>query len=100
VAPGVSCKLLETDPERGRVSMLVRLAPGTGYPPHRHAAVEELYLLYGELIVDDKTYHPGDYRRAEAGTVDHRVSSETGCTCLLMTSLHDAILLGNPLPSV
>jgi len=37
VAPGISCKLLATDTEQDRVSMLVRLAPGAAYPPHRHA---------------------------------------------------------------
>jgi anti-sigma factor ChrR (cupin superfamily) len=80
VAPGITVKLLATDTERGRVSMLVRLAPGVDYPPHRHAAVEELHLLDGELMIDDKKLYPGDYVRAEAGTVDHRVWSETGCT--------------------
>jgi anti-sigma factor RsiW len=34
VAPGISCKLLATDEETHRVSMLVRLAPGVDYPPH------------------------------------------------------------------
>jgi len=91
-APGISVKLLATDDEKDRVSMLVRLAPGTDYPPHRHAGVEELHLLSGELIVDDKTLHAGDYIHAEADTVDHRVWSETGCTCVLMTSTKDAIL--------
>jgi anti-sigma factor ChrR (cupin superfamily) len=92
VAPGISCKLLATDAEKKRVSMLVRLAPGTDYPPHRHDGVEELHLLQGELIVDDRKFRPGDYRRAEAGSVDHRVWSETGCTCVLITSIDDAIL--------
>lgn len=92
VAPGIACKLLATDTETNRVSMLVRLAPGTDYPPHRHAGVEELYMLDGELIVDDRTYHPGEYRRAEAGAVDHRVWSETGCTCVLITSFRDVML--------
>src|SRR5690242_21554504 len=35
--PGISCQLLATDTEKERVSMLVRLAPGAEYPPHRHA---------------------------------------------------------------
>ena len=89
---GIFCKVLATDTERDRVSMLVRLAPGTDYPPHRHDGIEELHMLDGVLIVDDTTYHPGDYRRAEPGTVDHRVWSETGCTCVLVTSFRDAIL--------
>jgi anti-sigma factor ChrR (cupin superfamily) len=92
VAPGISCQLLATDTEKTRVSMLVRLAPGTDYPPHRHAGVEELHLLYGELMIDDKKLYPGDYIRAEADSVDHRVWSETGCTCVLLTSTKDVIL--------
>lgn len=96
-APGISCQLLATDTEKHRVSMLVRLAPGIDYPPHRHAGLEELYMLDGELIVDDERFRPGDYRRAEAGAIDHRVWSETGCTCVLITSYHDAILSGDSL---
>ena len=92
VAPGIACKLLATDKEKNRVSMLVRLAPGTDYPPHRHDGIEEIHMLHGELIVDDQTFYPGDYRRAEPGSVDRRVWSETGCTCVLVTSFQDAIL--------
>src|SRR5260370_29837446 len=92
VAPGISCQLLATDAEKNRVSMLVRLAPGTDYPPHLHAGVEELHLLHGELMIDDNKLYPGDYSRAEADSVDHRVWRETGCTCVLLTSYKDVIL--------
>jgi len=91
-APGISCKLLATDTENYRVSMLVRLAPGTEYPPHRHGGLEELHLLQGELMIGDRKLYPGDYNRAELGSVDHRVWSETGCTCVLMTSYRDTLL--------
>jgi anti-sigma factor ChrR (cupin superfamily) len=91
VAPGISCKLLATDAERHRISMLVRLAPGTDYPPHRHAGVEELHLLNGELWIDDRKLYPGEYSRAEPGTSDARVWSETGCTCVLVTSTRDEL---------
>ena len=90
-APGISVKLLATDTEQDRVSMLVRLAPGVAYPPHRHAGVEELYLLDGELMIDDKKLYPGDYNRAEPGTADQRVWSESGCTCVLLTSNRDVL---------
>ena len=91
VAPGISCKLLATDTEKHVVSMLVRLAPGGEYPPHSHAGVEELHLLDGELWIDDRKLHPGDYNRAEPGTGDKRVWSETGCTCVLITSTKDIL---------
>jgi anti-sigma factor ChrR (cupin superfamily) len=90
-SPGIFCKLLATDWERDRVSMLVRLAPGVAYPPHSHAGVEELHLLDGELWIDDLKLGPGDYNRAEAGTTDRRVWSETGCTCVLITSPRDVL---------
>jgi quercetin dioxygenase-like cupin family protein len=90
-APGIACKLLAIDTEKNRLSMLVRLAPGTDYPPHRHAGVEELHLLHGELMINDKKLYPGDYIRVEAGSVDHRVWSETGCTCVLLTSTKDVL---------
>lgn len=91
VAPGIFCKLLASDTETHRVSMLVRLLPGVDYPPHTHAGVEELHLLDGELWIDDRKLYPGDYNRAEPGTGDKRVWSETGCTCVLITSTQDAL---------
>jgi anti-sigma factor ChrR (cupin superfamily) len=90
VGPGLSCKVLATDSERQRASMLVRLEPGAEYPPHVHAGVEELHLLYGELWIGDRKLSPGDYNRAEPGTSDRRVWSQTGCTCVLITSTRDA----------
>jgi quercetin dioxygenase-like cupin family protein len=91
VAPGISCKLLATDAEQHTVSMLVRLAPGADYPPHTHAGTEELHLLDGELWIDDRKLYPGDFNRAERGTSDSRVWSETGCTCVLVTSTRDVL---------
>ena len=92
VAPGIECKLLATDTERHRVSMLVRLAPGARYPAHTHADVEELHLLDGELWIDERKLFPGDYNYGAPGAGDERVWSETGCTCLLVTSTKDIVL--------
>jgi len=91
VALGIECKLLATDTERNRVSMLVRLAPGASYPSHTHAGVEELHLLAGELWIDERKLFPGDYNHATPGTGDKRVWSETGCTCVLITSTKDIL---------
>jgi anti-sigma factor ChrR (cupin superfamily) len=91
VAPGISVKILAQDDVTHIVSMLVRLEPHTYYPPHRHAAVEELHLLDGELWIEDRKLYPGDYNRGEPGTSDQRVYSETGCTCVLITSVRDVL---------
>jgi anti-sigma factor ChrR (cupin superfamily) len=91
VAPGIECKLLATDTERHRVSMLVRLAPGARYPAHTHAGVEELHLLEGELWIDGRKLVSGDYNYGAPGASDEQVWSETGCTCVLVTSTKDVL---------
>jgi anti-sigma factor ChrR (cupin superfamily) len=92
VAPGISVKMLANDEERHMVSMLVRLVPGGAYPAHTHSGVEELHLLDGELWIDDRMLYPGEYYRAEPGSGDRRVWSETGCTCVLITSTKDVLV--------
>jgi len=91
VAPGITVKLLSADSRAQMVSMLVRLVPRGEYPGHTHAGREELHLLEGELWIDERKLHPGDYNRAEAGTGDRRVWSETGCMCVLITSTQDQL---------
>jgi anti-sigma factor ChrR (cupin superfamily) len=91
VAPGIECKLLATDTETHRVSMLVRLAPGASYPAHTHAGTEELHLLDGELWIDERKLLPGDYNHGAPGVGDERVWSETGCTCVLITNTKDTL---------
>jgi anti-sigma factor ChrR (cupin superfamily) len=91
VAPGIECKLLADDAEKHRVSMMVRLAPGASYPPHTHAGVEELHLLDGELWINGRKLVPGDYNYGAPGALDESVWSETGCTCVLVTSTDDLL---------
>jgi quercetin dioxygenase-like cupin family protein len=91
VAPGIECKLLATDAERHRISMLVRLAAGARYPAHTHAGLEELHLLDGELWIDGDRLVPGDYNHGAPGAGDELVWSGTGCTCLLVTSTKDVL---------
>jgi anti-sigma factor ChrR (cupin superfamily) len=91
VASGIECKLLATDAEKHTVSMLVRLAPGASYPAHTHAGVEELHLLDGELWIDGRKLTAGDYNYGAPGAGDERVWTETGCTCVLITSTKDML---------
>ena len=95
VGSGIYYKILATDAVRNRLTMLVRLAPGAAYPPHRHAGDEILHLLHGELWIDDRKLYAGDYNRSEMGTTDQRVWSETGCTCVLITSPQDVLLVND-----
>lgn len=91
VAAGIECKILAADDASHRISLLVRLAPGASYPAHTHADVEELHLLDGELWIDERKLVPGDYNFGAPGASDQRVWSETGCTCVLVTSAKDIL---------
>ncbi len=91
VAPGIFCKILATDTERDRVTMLVRLLAGVSYPPHSQAGIVELHLLDGELWIEDRLLYAGDYNYGSPGASDTRVYSETGCTCVLITSPSDTL---------
>ena len=91
VAPGIECKLFAVDTERHRVSMLVRLEPGARYPAHTHAGVEHIHLLSNELWIDDRKLFPGKYNYGALGASDESVWSETGCTCVLITSTKDRL---------
>ena len=93
--PGIFCKVLAVDSVTDRVSLLVRLMARTDYPSHEHADTEELHLIDGELWINDLKLFAGAYHRAEAGSVDHRVWSESGCTCVLITSMRDRLNAGS-----
>src|SRR5262245_17703317 len=87
-APGVEARRLHVDRSRNTATMLVRMAPGTSYPAHRHGGREECFVLSGDLRVGDQlVMHSGDYQRAELGSVHPVQSTENGCLLLLVSSL-------------
>lgn len=92
IAPGVMAKLLSFDPASGRATTVLRFAPGTSYAPHRHTAVEELYVLEGGCSIAGREMTVGDYHRAEAGTVHHDTSTDEGCLLLAISSPQNEML--------
>jgi len=47
--------------------------------------------LSGELWIDGRKLVPGDYNYGAPGAADESVWSETGCTCVLITSTRDTL---------
>jgi len=89
--PGVHVKPLSVDPARRYVTMLVRMDPGSSYPGHLHAGVEECFVLEGELRVGEEVLRRGDYQRAEEGS-EHGVQwTEKGCLLLIVSSQDDEL---------
>ena len=90
--PGVFAKKLAVDHERRCTTMLIRMEPGTSYPSHRHAGIEQCFVLEGTLQVGGETLHAGDYQQASADSTHGVQSTEEGCLLLIVSSQDDELL--------
>ncbi|MDX2272961.1 MAG: cupin domain-containing protein [Cyanobacteriota bacterium] len=89
--PGVVVAILHEDPQRRQRTALLKAAPGSHYPWHRHAGVEEILMLEGSLVVGEQVFRAGDYLRSDPGSV-HGPHTEEGCLFLVRTSMDDQML--------
>jgi anti-sigma factor ChrR (cupin superfamily) len=84
LAPGVERKILWQAGDA--CSSMIRLQPGTSFPPHRHPMDEECVILEGSLrIGPDLLLVPGDFHVGLQGERHDTVSTETGVLCFLRT---------------
>jgi quercetin dioxygenase-like cupin family protein len=86
--PGVEVSIFYTDPVKRKLSGLFKAEPGMQYPWHRHAEVEEIYMLSGDLIIGEQVYGAGDYIRSHPGSI-HNPRTSTGCMFFFHTSMDD-----------
>lgn len=90
--PGVWVKQLYADPERDSVTMLIRMEPGSQYPPHRHGGPEQCLVLEGDLRVGDLVLRAGDFQCAPFRSTHEVSRTENGCLLLIVCSQHDELL--------
>ena len=90
--PGIFAKILNMDAERGRVTALVRLAPGSRYAAHRHLGTEEVLVLEGSCYCGGRLLRKGDYHRAEVGSVHVDMRSDEGSLMLISAPLQSDML--------
>lgn len=88
----VDRKPLFLDSKRGYRTQLIRIEPGGVYPSHRHADIEEIYIIEGNLSVGGVTMYAGDYCRAEIDSVHEGVTSKDGCVFLALASANNEFL--------
>jgi quercetin dioxygenase-like cupin family protein len=85
---GVEIVLLSVDEPNRMCSLLVKLVAGVTYPIHQHQGIEEIYMLEGELVINQEVYLAGDYIRSYPNSI-HSPSTETGCTIFIRTCMDD-----------
>ncbi|WP_447598265.1 cupin domain-containing protein [Nitrospira sp. Nam80] len=86
IGVGVAVKVLFFDPAAGRLTTLMKMAPGSRYGAHVHAQMEEIYVVEGSCVCAGRPLQAGDYFRAEPRSTHSATYSEGGCLALIMTS--------------
>ena len=92
IASGVFLKSLFEDKARKYDTSLVRMDAGAHIPSHHHAAIEELFLLSGDLHVEGQIMRAGDYCRADSGTMHGETFTDHGCLFLLVSSPENQVI--------
>ena len=64
-------------------TFLLRCAPGGVLPAHKHPRFEHCVVIEGDMIVDGKTYHSGDYHGVPAHIAHNEIRSRTGLLMLV-----------------
>lgn len=89
---GIFVKSLRYDEENNRsTTILLKFEPGAAYPYHNHPAGEELFVMSGEAVIENRILSEGDYLYTPAN-FKHSVSTEKGCTILFMVPQEVEIL--------
>lgn len=83
--PGALALPLAGSAEEGVELSLVRMEPGAALARHRHAWVEELCLISGDLRCQGVELGPEDYHRAGPGTTHDVATTMGGCTMVYIT---------------
>lgn len=81
---GVLLKKLHVDEATGIATSLVRMLPGTALPVHQHIGVEQFFVIEGDCHVAGQKLTPGDYHRAEAGSIHESTYTVAGTLFLLI----------------
>ena len=79
----------------GRVVALIRMAPGTGYPRHKHRGAEDVLVLRGAYADELGVHRAGDFITYADGTTHTPVAvdGESEEDCILLSVAHEGIQL-------
>jgi putative transcriptional regulator len=84
--PGIALVFLYTNEQTGDGVVLIRMAPGRGYPRHRHVGEERVLVLQGGYRDEAGRYQAGDTVVQPPGSVHHPVALEGDEDCILLAT--------------
>jgi len=91
-APGQKIKVIYYDPASGMLTILSKLEPGAGIPPHKHEDLEQTFVLEGSLVDDEGECTAGNFVIRAKGS-RHAPVAPRGCTMLVFFLKPTAVLL-------
>jgi len=89
VVPGIRMKRLSSNVDRGYVTLLLDVEPGTRFPPHHHSENEDCYVISGSLFSCGRRFSAGDFLHASAGSDHGELWTDEGCRVLLVVPPED-----------
>ena len=78
---GIDVHFYASDADSGRVVALIRMAPGRGYPRHRHRGTEEVLVLQGGYRDEFGEHTAGQFMSYDKGTA-HSPVATAGAPCI------------------
>ncbi len=92
--PGIQIHFYGIRNANGRTLALIRMAPGCGYPRHRHHGPEELLVVQGGYQDELGSYRAGQWVRYPEGSSHSPVAlgGEDAPDCILLALAQEGIL--------
>ena len=81
-SPGNKMKVIYHDPASGMLTIISKLAPGSGIPGHLHEDLEQTYVLEGSLVDAEGECTAGNFVIRAKGS-RHAPTAPNGCTMLV-----------------
>ncbi|MBZ0153192.1 MAG: cupin domain-containing protein [Planctomycetes bacterium] len=91
--PGVDVHFYASDRQRGRVLALIRMAPGCGYPAHRHRGEEHVLVLQGGYRDEAGEHMAGQFVRYEDRSEHAPVAIAGDRACVLLALAQEGVAL-------
>jgi anti-sigma factor ChrR (cupin superfamily) len=79
--PGISIKVLYEDKSKGEMTCFLKWEPGATLPMHKHAEIEQTYVVEGSFYDHDGICRAGEFVWRRVGSF-HETRSEEGAIIL------------------
>jgi anti-sigma factor ChrR (cupin superfamily) len=89
---GVRRKLLHRDEQTGASTELLRVTAGSRLNAHQHAALEEVFLISGQLLIENREVTAGAYCRVAKGIEHGELMALTDAELLLCHRAESSML--------